>query len=81
VPALQICCLPSWLQSHLQRRHKEDHDDLRGERGPVNVARKLFSRIDMPLLDSTRDPVVLRAPDSDPTPSLEVQTSNKCLVL
>lgn len=70
---------PSWLQSHLQRRHKEDHDDLRGKSGPANVARKLLSRIDMPLLDPSRDPVALPAPDSDPIPYLEVQTGNKCL--
>lgn len=71
---------PIWLQSHLQRGHKEDHDDLRGKSGPANVAKKLLWRTDMPLLGPRWDPIALPAPDSDPMPSLEVQTSNnKCL--
>jgi hypothetical protein len=69
---------PSWLQSHLQRRHKEDHDDLRSQSGPADVARELLSRIDMPLLDPRRESVTLPAPDSDPIPFLEVQLGNKC---
>ena len=70
---------PDWLQSHLQRRHKEDHDDLRSQSGPADVARELLSRMDMPLLDPRREPVTLPTPDSDPIPFLEVQLGNKCL--
>ncbi len=78
MPALQVCCSPNWLQSHLQRRHKEDHDDLRSQSGPADVAKKLLSRINMPLLDPRREPLALPAPDSNPIPFLEVQLGSKC---
>ena len=70
---------PSWRPSHLQHRHKEDHDDYRRQSGAANVARELLPWIDMPLLDPRRDAITLPVPDSDPVPSLEVKTGNKCL--
>lgn len=56
---------PISLQSRLQRRHKEDHHDLRGQGGPVNVAKRLLSRIDMDLLNPKLEPTALPASDSN----------------
>jgi hypothetical protein len=42
------------------------------------VARKLLSRIDIPLLNLRRESVTLAVPDSNPIPFLEVQLGNKC---
>jgi hypothetical protein len=43
------------------------------------VAEKLLSQYDMPVLDLTREDVVLPTSDSDPIPFLEVQLGKQVL--
>jgi hypothetical protein len=68
---------PKWLQSHLQRRHKEDYDDLRSQSGPASMAKKLLSRHDMPVLDPRWEVVTSPTSDSEPIPVLE-STAGEC---
>jgi hypothetical protein len=52
---------------------------LRSKSGPASVAEKLLSQYDMPVLDLTREDVVLPTSDSDPIPFLEVQLGKQVL--
>jgi len=70
---------PKSLKSHMQSKHRQDHNDLRGRNGPSSVARELRLRGAMPLCDPSLNPIALPHPNSDAIASLELHQGFQCL--